>query len=48
MKKRQYYNRVKSMTDTKWLIDCANNPSKYMTKTHVAIIKLVLRQRCTD
>ena len=45
MTKRQYYKLVKGIPDTKWLIDSANNPSKYMTKTHVAIINLVIRQR---
>ena len=39
------YFRLANKMDTKFLIDCLEFPTVYMTKTHLKIIRLVLRKR---
>ena len=44
MRKRDYLALCQAQT-THWLRQCAENPSAYMTATHVALIKIALRMR---
>ena len=44
MKLREYYNIVKKH-NSKWLLHCVNNPSRWMKKNHIRIIRLVLWER---
>ena len=41
----QYYMRLAKRQSTRYLSDCVLHPTKYMTKFHVAILKIVLRDR---
>jgi len=44
MTKRDYLALCQEQT-THWLRQCAENPTPYMTTTHVALIKIALRRR---
>ena len=45
MTRREYIKIARQITDNKFLVDSVENPSQFMTKTHIAIIKIVLRER---
>jgi len=45
---KQYYKAVSTMSDTDWLLNCLKKPSKSMKRSHIAIIKLVLKERGID
>ena len=44
-KKNKYRKIVRGESDNRFLKYCCEDPSSYMTKTHVLIIRSVLRER---
>ena len=42
-KKRQFIDACKAQS-AEWLKACANNPSPYMTRMDIALIRLALRK----
>jgi hypothetical protein len=45
---KEYYKVVSTTSETNWLLNCLKKPSKNMKKSHIAIIRLVLKQRGID
>jgi hypothetical protein len=45
MTRKQAYLRQLTAQPAQWLEASANNPSKYMTKVHVALHRIELRRR---
>ena len=42
---RNDYRRLCRQMPTQWLAACAANPSPWMAARHVAVIRIVLRER---
>jgi len=45
MTKKQSYIKALNQFDSAWILKSARNPSKYMTKIHVLLHYIVLRNR---
>ena len=45
MNKKQAYIKALREQKSKWILDSAQNPNRYMTRTQVLLHYVVLRQR---
>lgn len=45
MRYKQWYLRLCERQSSEWLRACAASPGEGMTRTHIAIIRIVLRRR---